>query len=117
MHPVSFRKTAGPIFAAIALMATPASALDFQNYDTGPNQEKLALIPGDQVHRVFYSLYLEDALQANQVLLAMTEFMATSTSRWRRWRVMLVRRVPNTKLVTRSRSLVMACRKCRNMRE
>src|SRR5216683_1870795 len=43
--------------------------------------------------------------------------IATSTSRWRRYRLMLVSRVPKTKLVTRSRSLVIVCRKWRNILE
>src|SRR5437899_4343022 len=40
-----------------------------------------------------------------------TPLIATSTSRWRRYRLMLVSRVPKTKLVTRSRSLVIVCRR------
>ena len=51
------------------------------------------------------------------LIASATLLIATSTSRWRSWRVMLVRRVPNTNTETRSRSLVIACRKCRNMRE
>ena len=42
---------------------------------------------------------------------------AASTSRWRRCRVTLVRRVPKTKVNTRSRSLVTACRKWSSIRE
>ena len=41
-----------------------------------------------------------------------TIWNATSGSRWRSWRVMLVSRVPNRNTCTRSRSLVTACRKC-----
>ena len=40
---------------------------------------------------------------------------AISTSRCFKWRDTLVKRVPNTKLCTRSLSLVIACMKCKNI--
>jgi hypothetical protein len=73
-----FRKLTGVMFAAAAFAATPASALTFHNYDSvNFGNELLTTIPGDQVHRVFYSIDVS-TLSAQDVLVVFSEFMTTN---------------------------------------
>lgn len=78
MHTDAIRKTAGALFAALALTATPASALSFNNYDSNNfGGDLLSTLPGDQVYRVLYSIDV-GSLAQNDVLVALSEFEVTN---------------------------------------
>src|SRR5476651_42907 len=84
----------------------------------------LALFFKDTATTEIYTLSLHDALPIlamrvppdQSTTCAEQAASASSGSRWRMARVTLVSRVPNRKVVTRLRSSVTACRKCRNSR-
>jgi hypothetical protein len=78
MHSGVFKKTSGAMFVVAALAASPASALGFVDYDSKNfGNELITTIPADQSHQVLYSIDV-DSLNANDVLLVMSEFEATN---------------------------------------
>jgi hypothetical protein len=78
MHSGVFKKIAGMVLAIVALATTPAAAQTFNTYDSKNfGNELITTIPSDQSHQVLYSIDV-DSLNANDVLLVMSEFEATN---------------------------------------